>query len=72
MVQHVQEVKRLTAGVHFSSNEVRIGKTAKGEGTAQKEEESGAAKKGRKKVDEQRERIKKSMEVRALNRPKDQ
>jgi hypothetical protein len=73
MTQQVDKIKRLTAGVHFSSNEVRIGETALERVRAQHEKKKAEQlKKDEKKVDEQWERKKKAMEVRALNRPEDQ
>jgi hypothetical protein len=73
IVQQVEQVKKLTAGVHFNSKEVRIGVTALQRVRAQHEKrEMEQLKKDGKKADEQRERRKKAMEVRALNRPESQ
>jgi hypothetical protein len=73
MVQQVEKVKRLTAGVHFNSKEVRIGETALQRVRAQHEKrQAEQLKKDGKKTDEQRERRRKAMEVRDLNRPEEQ
>jgi hypothetical protein len=61
MVQQVEQVKRLTAGVHFNSNEIWIGETALQRVRAQHEKKQAEQiKKEGKKADEQRERRKKS------------
>jgi hypothetical protein len=73
MVQQVEKVKRLTAGVHFNSKEVRIGETALQRVRAQhQKKQAEQLKKDGKKADERRERRRKAMEVRALNRPEEQ
>ena len=57
MVQQMEGIKRLTAGVHFNSNEVRIGETALQCVRAQHEKKkSEQLKKDKKKRDELHER----------------
>ena len=68
MVQQMEGIKRLTAGVHFNSNEVRIGETALQRVRAQHEKKkTEQLKKDKKKRDELRERQKKAMEIRTSN-----
>jgi hypothetical protein len=72
-MQQVENIKRLTAGVHFNSNEVRIGETALQKVRAQWLKKLAAQlQKDGKKKNEMRERRKKAMDVRALNRPEAQ
>jgi hypothetical protein len=56
ILQQLENVKRLTAGVHFNSKEVRIGETALQKVRAQhKKRQAEQLKKDNKKADEQRE-----------------
>jgi hypothetical protein len=73
MVQQVEGIKRLTAGVHFHANGVRIGETALQRVKAQyRKREDEQRNKEQKKKNELRDRRKKAMEVRALNRPEEE
>jgi hypothetical protein len=55
-VREVEEIKRLTAGVHFNSKKLRLGETALERVRAQQQKKQEAQlKKDGKKADEQRE-----------------
>ncbi len=73
MVQQVEGIKRLTAGVLFHAHGVRIGETAFQRVKAQYQKKNDEQRnKEQKKKNELRERRKKAMELRALNRPEEE
>jgi hypothetical protein len=72
-VKEVEEIKRLTAGVHFNSKKLRLGATALERVRAQQQKKQAAQlKKDGQKAAEQQGRRRKAMEVRALNCPEEQ
>jgi hypothetical protein len=71
-VKQVEEIKRLTAGVHFNSKKLRLGTTVLERVRAQQQKkEEAQLQKDKKKRAEQWARRRKAMEIRALNIPED-